>query len=191
MDQSAVGVTGISSCIGLFVAAPYPGMMYAIHIPYNAIATMGRSKGINVQHQGVFRFADFVKSQTGNLGGDQLKMFCAVNGDQRKTLKDDVGEAAEILGLKKIEVVRIYKNLKITGGDAASVAVALLRKGDGYAMLYKQNSDVFWVKGANGGGRVRSGFYSNSSQDDIINADVSGWHRAEPPNAKISILKIS
>jgi hypothetical protein len=191
MDQSAVGVTGISSCIGVFVVTPNPGMMYAVHVPYTPTATFGPKTGLDVQHQGVFRFANFVKSQTSSLGANQIKMFCAINGNQRQTLKDDIGEAAQILGLTKIEVVRIFKNLKISGGDAASVAVALLRKGDGYAMLYKQDSEVFWVKGASGGGRVRTGFYANGSQDDIMNADISGWHRAEPPNVKRSTLKIS
>jgi hypothetical protein len=170
-DPDAVGVTGISGCMGVFVSAGT--MLYAVHIPESLPAKSAR---------GGTAFADFVLREAGTgFDGEKATMITVANYTQRSTAADESYEIARQLGMRRFTLFRPEKHIAIgLGKNPESIWVVWQRGSDGLELRYRPSSTITPSKG---GGTARAGDYGAFGEDERYTVDTNGWYAAKPPNA--------
>jgi hypothetical protein len=172
MDANAVGVTGISGCMGVFVATG--AMLYAVHIPDTA--TPGKNA------LGGTTFADFVTQQVGQpLDPNASQMICVLNYTQRQQAHEEGYAIARRLGLRRFALWRMEKNIDVSTGNPKAIWVLWQRLAlGGLELRYRPDADFTPTQG---GGTARSGTYSPWGADKRYTVDASGWYLGSAPNA--------
>jgi hypothetical protein len=170
-DQDAVGVTGISGCMGVFVSSG--NMLYAVHIPENSAEKCAR---------GGKAFADFVLLEAGQgFNRDNATMITVANYTQRTTAGDESYEIARQLGMRAFTVFRPEKHIAVSSmKNPESIWVVWQRGNAGMELCYRPTSTIQPAKGA---GTPRSGDYGAYGEDERYTVDTNGWYLAKPPNA--------
>lgn len=170
-DPNAVGVTGISGCMGVFVSAG--AMLYAVHIPESLPDKCAR---------GGKAFADFVLREAGQgFDGGAATMITVANYTQRSTAADESYEIARQLGMRVFTLFRPEKHIAIgLGKNPESIWVVWQRTTGGMELCYRPTSSIQPTKGE---GTPRSGDYGAFGDDERYKVDTNGWYLAKPPNA--------
>lgn len=174
MDPNAVGCTGISGCMGVFVA--HGAMLYAVHIPDNNPAKNAR---------GGQAFADFALAQAGRaFNADAAEMIVVANHTQRSTADDEGYAICRRLGMRRFTLVRPEKFIALSESkNPESIFVVWQRTRDGgLELLYRRTEGLAVARGT---GTARSGDYGAFGEDERYEVDTAaaGWHAAKPPNA--------
>lgn len=143
-DPTAVGVDGISGCMGVFV--DFADMLYAIHI-------VAGSKQAN--QTGADQFCDYVMGEAPSFDGKNARIIFAINQFNRVGYMDEVRYIGKKLGIPKVEIVHVTAVEKdATGAD--KIAVLCERHGGKTLVLkYQSDGNVAWETG----GEQRAGFY--------------------------------
>jgi hypothetical protein len=171
-DPDAVGVTGISGCMGVFVSSG--ATLYGIHIPENNPDKCAR---------GGKAFTDFIKLDAGNgFDGEKAVMITVANFTQRSTAADESYEICRQLGMRRFTLFRPEKHIAVsTGKNPESIWVVWQRvKGAEMELRYRPDANILPKKGE---GTARSGDYGAYGEDARYTVSTEGWYAAKPPNA--------
>lgn len=171
-DPLAVGVSGISGCMGVF--AYFNQMLYAIHIPDNP--TYNKTGGDD--------FCAFILREDGNFDGTRARLFFVLNNTQRPGYRDEVRNIGGTLGVPKAEIIRV----NMAGGSVSNpLAVVVLCErvaGNTLVLKWMPDANVQWQQG----GTARSGYYRNSSFTQSLRtsgAVSQGWQIVDPANSML------
>ncbi len=178
-DPLCVGVDGIVTCMGVFLA--YNGTLYAIHVPFQSSATndFGREA-----------FVAYVRREEPNFQGGNAKLYGVTNNDVRGGASEEVRQFAKNLKVDYAMFCTLRENLgDKKSPDSAAVVCEYLPGGQGPVMKYQKHSTANWQAGP---GVRRAGHYQNGSMADILsvpNTDVaSGWHLINATNCDLKML---
>ena len=177
-DPVCVGVDGIVTCMGVFLA--HGGMLYAIHVPFQASATndLGREA-----------FIAYVHREDPNFQGANAKLYGVTNNNARGTAVDEVRQYAKSLKVDYTVFCQLRENLGDKKSPDAAAVVCELLGGHGPVLKYQKHSTANWQAGP---GVRRAGHYHNGSMADILavpNTDVaSGWQLVNAGNSDLKLL---
>jgi hypothetical protein len=184
-DPARVGVTGIVGCMGIFVATD--DLLYSIHV------TAGSTTEEAV---GAKKFGQFVNRCEAPGKVARASVYCVLNGGARFNIRKDLEPFVAGLGVKKITVVRFFKNLapvseaigKGSRWDQMKSVAATFSRGNNpgqFVIKYKQESEVHWKAGAPEGGKFRDGWYLRAHYKEVRSVDPNfpGWHTADNTNS--------
>jgi len=158
-DAQCVGVDGIVSCMGVFLA--HSGTLYAIHVPNQVSATndLGREA-----------FIAYVRREEPNFQGGGAKLYAVTNNESRGTAAD------ELLGDKK-------------SPDAAAVVCEFHAGGPGTVLKYQKASTANWQKGAGvrRAGHYQNNSFTDILS--VPNTDAAnGWQLLNATNSDLKLL---
>ena len=178
-DAQCVGVDGIVSCMGVFLA--HSGTLYAIHVPNQVSATndLGREA-----------FIAYVRREEPNFQGGGAKLYAVTNNESRGTAADELRAYAKSLKVDYACICTMRDHLgDKKSPDAAAVVCEFHAGGPGTVLKYQKASTANWQKGA---GVRRAGHYQNNSFTDILsvpNTDAAnGWQLLNATNSDLKML---
>jgi hypothetical protein len=179
-DSACVGVDGIRTCMGVFVA--YEKMLYAIHVPWNSA---------DKNDQGRAAFVSYVKKEAGTFRGKEARLYGVTNNKERGTAEDELRAYKKDLKPRQTVLIRLRENLGTTP-DAAAVLCEYVGNGNGgngVVQKYRSADSTGWQTG---GGTTRAGYYINPSMDSVFStpstAVSSGWHLVNFTNSDLILL---
>jgi hypothetical protein len=183
-DPHSVGVDGIRSCMGVFLA--YQQMLYAIHVPQGVQARLD---------EGRTKFASYVKEQIPALVGKNAQLFSVVNGKERATQSEEMQTYCKELGVGRVTLVQLDKELGVQPlyHDAAAVLCEFIHGTDQCRLKYQRADDVKFEENALGT-PSRAGYYFNNSFDKVLSTPTpmntspsKGWNVVSASNSTIVV----
>jgi hypothetical protein len=157
-DTDCVGVNGIETCMGIFLATDEH--IYAFHI------TSGTE---NADKQGIHQFVEYILGNEPHFNPDAARLYGVMNADKRPNGVDLLNLCAERLGVSQCKPVKLTDLPKTMSGRAAA-AVLCRRVGAEIQLMYKQNDSVTWTAG---GGTARGGYHGYALEDDTrLSTDI-------------------
>ena len=112
-DSDGVGVDGIVSCMGIFVADKTQKELYAIHSP-DSLAP--------VKDDGRIAFTDYILHQLPGISDANAHLYCVVNADNRQSADAEAAAYSRDLGAHQLHA---------DSGPQAPPATAWVRRGSG------------------------------------------------------------
>ena len=159
-DPQCVGVDGIQTCMGVFVA--YNQTLYAIHSPGMTDAT---------NRLGRLAFVYYIKKQNPQFKGKHAKLYAVVNGNHRNQAEEEVREYQSDLKAGASTFIRLHHNVL-----AAAVVCEFLPNGTSVVLKYKLHANAGWQ---NGLGQPRATHYHMANPDHrfgVASTSVAqGW----------------
>lgn len=172
-DADAVGVNGISGCMGVFVRSG--GMFYGMHSPESVD---------DKKERGRKAFAEYVLGEEGNgFDPDQAEMILVANFTQRMSASDEGYDMCRRLGMRRFLLFRPEKFIAVdpTTKNPTAIWVVWQRlKTGGMELRYRPDADVHPTSGE---GAPRGGHYGAFRDDEQISVSTENWYFARPPNA--------
>ncbi len=198
-DDDCVGLDGIETCMGVFVAYNGLNTLFAIHVP--ACGDSGAMTGQQKLTQGRNSFVNYVRNQIPGFDGDNAKLFVVASiGGNRDFVTEtfeycqdfniDFATFVRPGGKNKATLMRVTNDL--TGARSLDgVAVLCLRDhARNIIFKYQKASQVRWTKasttGANAVPEQRAGFFFNGGYIDNYSCSTSaagGWTIATKENS--------
>jgi hypothetical protein len=177
-DPQSVGVDGIITCMGVFLA--YNQNLYAVHVPFNGAATndLGREA-----------FAAYVEKENPNYRGKDARLYAVVNGLPRGGAEDEVRSYLRRLKAGSTTFMRLTAGLGPTDNPvSAAVVCEFAAIGNGVLLKYQRHATANWQKGL---GRARAAHYSIANPDDrfgVASTAGPGWLFVNYHTANLSSL---
>jgi hypothetical protein len=172
-DPACVGVDGIVTCMGVFLAYNYN--LYAIHVPFN-------QTGVN--DAGRKAFATYVGIENPHYKGKNAKLYVVTNGDSRGSARAEAQQYKETFKAGQATFITLRSKV---GPDAAAAVLCEFYKGTGVIVKYQPHATAGWEIGD---GVRRAGHYHNASFDSVYSkAGAEGWELANCHNSDLAILK--
>jgi hypothetical protein len=172
-----VGVTGIESCMGVFVR--HGNMLYAIHIPDHG----GKAAGGQA-------FAQYVQQQDGTVINSAAQLIGVINRTHRTgSPQDEVRAIAVTLVLPRFTMIRLISTPTKNNQSTAVICQPMPGKPDTIIKAMPHDSVPYTAVGA----VARDGYYSMDIgiAPRTANTAVSaGWTLVEHANSSIAVVNV-
>jgi hypothetical protein len=177
-DPQCVGVDGIVTCMGVFLA--YNHVLYAIHSPF--VGTAANDLGREA-------FAYYIEKDIPNYRGKHARLYAVVNGIPRGVAEDEVRTYRRRLKAGSTTFMRLTAGLgPVANPASAAVICEFAGLGNGIVVKYQAHATANWQAGL---GRARATHYHMANPDDrfgVASTAGPGWIFVNYQTAELSSL---